>query len=129
MNHLAFLRYARLSAWRGTFQIGLALLGFAIALQAADQGPASRWNLPEAAEVTLSGAWGEAYDRGVKRLELPPYDSPVYLRSDFSFETNRIFVNYSGDISGRFIQIASLVSPSGEVRPPTLAAVLRDFMK
>ena len=60
---------------------------------------------------------GEAYDRGVKRLALPPYDSAVYLRSDFSFETNRIFVNYSGDISGRFIQIASLVSPPGQMTP------------
>ena len=49
----------------------------------------------------MDGALGEAYARGLKRLSLPPYDSPVYLRSDFSFETNRIFVNYSGDISGR----------------------------
>ncbi len=72
---------------------------------------------------------GDAYSSGVKRLSLPPYDAPVFLRSDFSFETNRVFVNYSGDISGRFIQIASLISPPGTMTPPALAEVLRDFVR
>jgi hypothetical protein len=87
------------------------------------------WFLPEPRDVQLHGALGEAYARAITRLGLPPYDSPLYLRSDFSFETNRIFVNYSGDISGRFIQIASLVSPPGQMTPPTLPQVLRDFAK
>ena len=36
----------------------------------------------------------------------------------------RVFTNYSGDISGRFIQIASLTSPRGQMSPATLAALL-----
>ena len=96
---------------------------------AAGPAGAPGWQLPEAREVELGGSLGEAYARGVQRLSQPPYDSPVYLRSDFSFETNRIFVNYSGDISGRFIQIASLASPPGRMTPPTLPEVLKDFAK
>jgi DUF1680 family protein len=87
------------------------------------------WRLPEAHDVRLGGSLGEACDLGVRRLSLAPYDSPVYLRSDFSFETNRIFVNYSGDISGRFIQVASLVCPPGQMPLPTLPEVLRDLAK
>jgi hypothetical protein len=87
------------------------------------------WNLPEARDVALGGALGGAYSNGVKRLSQPPYDSAVFLRADFSFETNRIFVNYSGDISGRYIQITSLVSPASKEMPSALAAVLKDFAR
>jgi lysophospholipase L1-like esterase len=90
-------------------------------------GSSFAWNLPEAREVELGGSLGEAWAKGVHRLTLPPYDSAAFLRSDFSFETNRVFVNYSGDISGRFIQIMSLVSPSGQKPPAMLAEVLNDF--
>ena len=55
------------------------------------------WRLPDARDVQLGDSLGEAYGQGIQRLSLPPYDRPIYLRSDFSFETNRIFVNYSGD--------------------------------
>ncbi len=82
--------------------------------------------LADAREVQLGGILGEAYQRGVSRLSEDPYRSAAYLRSDFSFETNRIFVNYSGDISGRFIEIASLISPPGQMTPATLPEVLRD---
>lgn len=88
---------------------------------------AARWNLPDAREVKLGGTLGAAYDRGVARLAEDPYRSVIFLRSDVSFETNRVFVNYSGDISGRFIQIASLISPPGRMVPNTLPEVLRDF--
>ena len=82
------------------------------------------WRLPDARDVQLGDSLGEAYGQGIQRLSLPPYDRPIYLRSDFSFETNRIFVNYSGDISGRFIQIAGLVSPPRQMTPNTLPGVL-----
>ena len=108
----------------------VASFALAVPILAADTNrPSLRWFLPEAREVELGGSLGEAYGRGVKRLSLPPYDSPAYLRSDFSFETNRIFVNYSGDISGRFLQISSLVSPPGQMTPPTLPEVLQDVAK
>jgi len=87
------------------------------------------WSLPPAQEVRLRGTLGDAYSQSVQRLSLPPYDSPVYLRSDVSFEIDRIFVNFSGDVSGRFIQIASLISPPGQMTPPALREVLQDIAK
>ena len=85
-----------------------ALLLIAVPSGAAEATrPGPEWFLPDAGEVQLGGAAGEAWDLGGRRLALPPYDSPVFLRADFSFETNRVFVNYSGDISGRFIQIVA----------------------
>lgn len=106
----------------------LSLVGAATPTPAPNHsGPV--WTLPGARDVELGGPLGAAYSLGIKRLSEPPYDSPVFLRSDVSFETNRVFVNYSGDISGRFLQIASLVSPLGQMTPPTLPEVLKDFGK
>jgi DUF1680 family protein len=102
-------------------------LAFTVAALAGE--PPGAWRLPAAHDVRWSGALGQAYTQSIARLSLPPYDSAAYLRSDFSFETNRIFVNYSGDVSGRFIQIASLVSPPGRMQPPALAGVLRDLAR
>ena len=114
--------------------IGL-LPGFALdaaqppAAQPAQGPPSTRpkWSLPDAREVQLGGVLGQAWERSVQRLAEEPYRSPVYLRSDFSFETNRVFINYSGDISGRFIELASLMSPAGQMQPGTLGEVLRDI--
>ena len=95
------------------------------ALSAAE--PEGTWQLPEARDVQLGGALGEAYRLGGERLSQDPYRSAAFLRADFSFETNRVFVNYSGDISGRFIEIASLMSPRGRMTPVTLPDVLQDI--
>lgn len=86
-----------------------------------------RFSLPDARAVQLEGRWGDAYRRGVARLGEDPYRSAAYLRADFSFEMSRIFVNYSGDISGRYTEITSLMSPPGPTLPATLAEVLRDI--
>ena len=75
-------------------------------------------------EVTLSGPLGEALQHGVARLAKPPYTEP-WLRADVSFEMNRIFTNYSGDVSGRFLELASLTSPPGRLAPPTLGKLLK----
>ena len=81
-----------------------------------------------AREVTLSGPLGEALQRGVARLAKPPYTEP-WLRADVSFEVNRIFTNYSGDVSGRFLELASLTSPPGRFSPPTLAPLLKTIAR
>jgi hypothetical protein len=104
-------------------RICAALLTLAGALPAATP----RWQLPEARNVQLGGDLGDAYRRGRERLSEDPYRSAAYLRSDFSFETNRVFVNYSGDISGRFIELASLMSPPGRMEPALLAEVLHEI--
>lgn len=78
-----------------------------------------------AKDVALGGSLGEAMDRGVRRLGEDPYQSPVYLRSDLTFEMKRRFTNFSGDVSGRFLEIASLTSPKGNPQPAALAELLR----
>ncbi len=83
--------------------------------------------LPDARSVQLGGPLGLAYDRGVARLAEDPYRSAAFLRSDFTFETDRVFVNYSGDISGRFIQIASRISTPEKMTPALLAEVFQDI--
>ncbi len=94
-------------------------------------GPAASWpavTLPPARDVTLSGPLGEALQRGVARLAKPPYTEP-WLRADVSFEVNRIFTNYSGDVSGRFLELASLTSPAGQLSPPTLVPLLKTIAR
>jgi len=102
---------------------GICLLSCIVPLVAAEH----RWQLPDARYVQLGGAIGEAYRRGAERLSQDPYRSAAFLRSDVSFETKRVFVNCSGDISGRFIEITSLMSPRGRMMPETLSEVLEDF--
>ncbi|MHB8953189.1 MAG: beta-L-arabinofuranosidase domain-containing protein [Pirellulaceae bacterium] len=84
----------------------------------------AKWQLPHAHDVQLGGGLGEAYRQGVARLSLDPYRSVEYLRSDLSFEVKRPFTNYSGDISGRFLEIACLTSPPGTLAPDTLPPLI-----
>ena len=93
----------------------------------AAESPIPRWSLPDARDVELRGRLGEAFDQCVRRLAQDPYRSLVYLRSDLSFEMKRSFTNYSGDISGRFLEVASLTSPPGKLAPETLPGLLRDI--
>ncbi len=79
--------------------------------------------LPPPSRVAMRGELGQALDRGVERLGRSPYTA-AWLRSDVSFEVDRIFTNYSGDVSGRFIELASLTSPKSHPRPGTLDQVL-----
>lgn len=87
------------------------------------------WTLPKASDVELGGPLGEAYRRGVARLGEDPYKSVVYLRSDLSFEVTRPFTNFSGDISGRFLEAASMTSPPGKMEPAALAGLIESVPK
>jgi hypothetical protein len=87
--------------------------------------PAAGWPaiaLPAPGDVKWSGPLAAALDRGVARLAKEPYTTP-WLLADVSFQVNRIFTNYSGDISGRFIELAALTSPHGQKAPATFAPV------
>ena len=72
MNAVRDFRGDRLSSWQKTLGTAVTFLALASPTTAADQGPTRQWNLPEAREVALGGRLGEVYDRGVKRLALPP---------------------------------------------------------
>ena len=94
-------------------------------LPAAEQNPTwTKVTLPAPRSVQFSGSLGNSLDRGVKRLALPPF-TEQWLRADVSFEIERIFTNYSGDASGRFLELASLTTPTDNLTPPTLAPHLK----
>jgi hypothetical protein len=89
------------------------ILVLAIALSCRSATGAAPWptvTLANAKQVSLSGPLGAAFDRGIARLSKPPYTEP-WLRSDVSFEVPRDFNNYSGDVSGRCLELAALAAP------------------
>ena len=104
----------------------LLLVSPVFAAELAESWPAV--TLAPARETTLSGPLGESLRRGVARLAKPPY-TESWLRADVSFEVNRIFTNYSGDVSGRFLELASLTSPPGRFSPPTLLPLLKTIAR
>src|ERR1035437_2998291 len=84
-----------------------------------------RVTLAEAKQVQLGGPLAETFERGVARLAGEPYTLD-WLLADVSFKVGRIFTNYSGDVSGRFLELAVLSSPPGRLSPPTLAPALAE---
>jgi hypothetical protein len=94
-------------------------------------GDEAAWVRPDLTEpnrVVMSGAWGDAYSRGLSRIGSAPYEASFVL-SDVSFQTNRWFTNYSGDISGRFLELASLSSSRDNPQPEALKTVLLQIAK
>ena len=86
----------------------------------------SHWErpaLPDPNRVEMGGEWGAALTRGEARVGENPYDER-YLLADLNFGMNRSFTNYSGDISGRYLELSSVTS--SPQRPPsvTLAEVM-----
>jgi hypothetical protein len=104
------------------------VLLWSFAVFAAEPAAWPTVTLAPANKVTISGALGESFQRGVARLAKPPYTEP-WLRADVSFEVNRIFTNYSGDVSGRFLELAALTSPPDRLAPPTLPAIRATIVK
>jgi hypothetical protein len=56
-------------------------------------------------------------------MDMTPY-TVAWILADLSFEVDRRYTNFSGDVSGRFIELATLTSPPGKPSPATLAPVL-----
>jgi hypothetical protein len=116
---------------QASLRLGLAATLLLAPLHAAAAEPGSAWpavTLPAPADVKWSGSLAAALDRGVARLAKEPYTVP-WLLADVSLAVDRIFTNYSGDVSGRFIELAALSSPPGKKSPasfdPVLAAITR----
>lgn len=91
-----------------------------VCLQAGNSWVRPELNDPR--QVQLSGLLGDALNRGLARIGQPPYSS-AFLLADVSFSTNRWFINYSGDISGRFLELASTTSFSENPQPAALGEV------
>lgn len=64
--------------------------------------------------VTLRGRVGEMARRGLERLHAPEFNEQ-FLIADLDFNQERWFTNYSGDISGRFLECMTLAG-EGDVK-------------
>lgn len=97
-----------------------------VAVSWAGFGGPSAWppvELSAPQQVELAGPVGAQFQRGVERLGQPPY-AVDWLLADVAFKVSRIFTNYSGDVSGRFIELATLTSPPERYAPAALRPVL-----
>jgi hypothetical protein len=97
----------------------------------AAASPPATWSPPALLDpqtTELAGPVGDALRRGVSRMSQEPYTVP-WLRADVSFEVDRIFTNYSGDVSGRFLELAALTSPPSNPSPASLMPVLASIAK
>jgi hypothetical protein len=96
----------------------------------------------ESPQVTLGGEVGKASADCTDRFRLPPFDSLPWLRADLTGEKagefddadwghvlKRPFKNYSGDISGRFIEIMSMRSREGLPVHPGFRQLLAELPK
>jgi hypothetical protein len=91
--------------------------------------------------VSLGGEVGAAADASIKRFSAVPYDSLAWLRADLTGEQvskfddkygrkmRRPYKNYSGDISGRFIEIMAMNSRGSYDIHPLLKDLLAEVLK
>ena len=101
------------------------------AMFSATAAPATDWpsvRLASPDQVELSGPVGAELRRGLDRLAEPPYTAD-WLLADLSFKLDRAFTNYSGDVSGRFLELASRTSLPGQYSPATLLPFLEEITK
>ncbi len=82
--------------------------------------------LPRPRDVELRGPLGESLQRGLLRLRVTPYDSLPWIRADLdqSQQVDRIFKEWSGDVSGRYIEVMSLTSSTD----PATHDLLRELL-
>jgi DUF1680 family protein len=72
------------------------------------------WKAPAPTSVDdmrLAAMWGAAQARNAHRLAEPPLDTRDFILADLSMKQNRRYIDYSGDISGRWIAAAAFLAP------------------
>ena len=102
---------------------------------------ASGLSSPNDFQITLGGEVGTAAEANRARFRLAPFDSVPWLRADLTgenaseFDNNsaniefRPFKNYSGDISGRFIEIMALNAQNAHEVNPAFRELLKEVPK
>lgn len=93
-------------------------------------------------QITLGGEVGVAAESNMARFRTSPFDSVPWLRADLTGENApefdkiseggmpfRPFKNYSGDISGRFIEIMALNAQNCHEVNPAFAELLKEVPK
>ena len=91
----------------------------------------SRANLSFASsnDVGFAGYFGTKYKQSLDRLSGAPIDNAPFVLDDVNFNQKRRFFNYSGDISGRYIEIASLASRKDAPITPILPQIVDEIVK
>ncbi len=87
------------------------------------------WTNPLIPDVRIVQLWDIPeiiYEQGLNRLTQPPFDKDFIL-ADVNFNQERWFTHFSGDISGRFIEVASEVSTRDKMWPEVLSSVLNEI--
>jgi hypothetical protein len=87
------------------------------------------WERPHVDPMPLASFAGDArisYDMGLERLNKAPFNKDFIL-ADVNFNQKRWFTNFSGDISGRFIEVTSDVSTPDKPWPEVLPALLDEI--
>lgn len=86
----------------------MCALGIGFMCAAAGNGTAaSAWRppvIPLRSAIVLHGGFQQAVHRALQRLSAPPYNLDFIL-ADVNFNQQRIFTEYSGDISGRMVSM------------------------
>lgn len=86
----------------------------------------SRPALVSSNDIEMGGIFGNAYQMGVARLGKAPFDTKFIL-ADLDFNQKRWFTNFSGDISGRFLETTSLTSTKDKPVPSFLSDVMAEI--
>ncbi|MBO7106786.1 MAG: hypothetical protein J6W73_00970, partial [Verrucomicrobia bacterium] len=86
---------------------------------AIEQDPAAVYTDP-----VLAKSYQDALDRMTQELL-----TKDFILADVNFNQPRRFTNFSGDISGRFIELTSAVSSADQPWPETLMPVLKEITR
>lgn len=80
-------------------------------------------------DVGWGGFLGARYQKSLERLSQEPIDKVDFVLADVNFNQERRFTNFSGDISGRYIEIASLASRPDRLVAPILPRVIDEIVQ
>ncbi|MGI6401053.1 MAG: beta-L-arabinofuranosidase domain-containing protein [Thermoguttaceae bacterium] len=80
-------------------------------------------------DVQWGGFFGTRYQKSLDRLSQEPIDNVDFIIDDVNFNQQRRFFNYSGDISGRYIEICSLASTKDKLTTAILPEVIDELVK
>ena len=80
-------------------------------------------------DVKLGGYFGTRYKQSLERLSKAPIDSIDFVLDDVNFNQKRRFYNYSGDISGRYLEVASLTSTKDAPTTPIITKVVDEIVQ
>lgn len=101
-------------------------LGEEIVQQVFDR---SKLTFAHSNDVGFAGFLGTRYKQSLDRLCSQPIDNVPFVLDDVNFNQKRRFYNFSGDISGRYIEVASLTSTKDNPITPILPQVIDEIVQ